>query len=520
MTDHSDLKWNNDEIAGHLRSAVEALTPDVLSRIDFTTPQEIYAGPSKTARLYRRMRTAAIAAAACLALAVVSGGVAGYQNRRVDSVIGIDVNPSIELSVNRRDKVLRAEALNADAREVLDNMDLENVDLDIAVNALIGSMVRHGYLDDLDNAILVTVANKDTEKAAVLRQDVVIDIEASLEEHKVQAVVYDQQALDNSEVQELAQEYGISYGKAYFLWELIEENDLSHEEMEAFSGMTMEEIAREIAERSYSVRGGNEADAGARESGETGMESSFESRPSAAQTTREETPEASSEGASQEPGSAAQDTSAPAESAAQTAATEPALTLPETTESFVEDETGGKRVRIDYVDFENGYLNVVFREKVKWKNPTISVTDENGQSYPARIEDTGPDSCGISVKGLEGGRDYSFTLGGVAVREGGATGSVRGYFDTPDIADELLESQETEDDGEDEDDGGGRESGASREDGDKGSGTDVSQAPPASSGADTEDAARPDAAQGAEPEAGTQEPSGSDAPDSAPGESL
>ena len=144
MTDHSDLKWNNDEIAGHLRSAVEALTPDVLSRIDFTTPQEIYAGPSKTVRLYRRMRTAALAAAACLALAVVSGGVAGYQNRRVDSVIGIDVNPSIELSVNRRDKVLRAEALNADAREVLDNMDLENVDLDIAVNALIGSMVRHG----------------------------------------------------------------------------------------------------------------------------------------------------------------------------------------------------------------------------------------------------------------------------------------------------------------------------------------------------------------------------------------
>lgn len=519
MTDHSDLKWNNDEIAGHLRSAVEALTPDVLSRIDFTTPQEIYAGPSKTVRLYRRMRTAALAAAACLALAVVSGGVAGYQNRRVDSVIGIDVNPSIELSVNRRDKVLRAEALNADAREVLDNMDLENVDLDIAVNALIGSMVRHGYLDDLDNAILVTVANKDTEKAAVLRQDVVIDIEASLEEHKVQAVVYDQQALDKSEVQELAQEYGISYGKAYFLWELIEENDLSHEEMEAFSGMTMEEIAREIAERSYSVRGGNEADAGAREGGETGMESSFESRPPASQTTWEETPEASSESASPEPGSAAQDTSAPAESASQTAATEPALTLPETTESFVEDETGGKRVRIDYVDFENGYLNVIFREKVKWKNPTISVTDENGQSYPARIEDTGPDSCGISVKGLEGGRDYSFTLGGVAVREGGATGSVRGYFDTPDIADELLESQETEDDGEDDDDGG-RESGTSREDGDNGSGTDVSRAPSDPSGSDTEDAARPDAAQGAEPEAGTQEPSGSDAPDSAPGESL
>lgn len=515
MTDHSDLKWNNDEIAGHLRSAVEALTPDVLGRIDFTTPQEIYTGPSGTVRLYRRMRTAALAAAACLALAVLSGGVAGYQNRRVDSVIGIDVNPSIELSVNRRDKVLRAEALNEDAREVLDDMDLEQVDLDIAVNALIGSMVRHGYLDDLDNAILVTVANKDTEKAAVLRQDVVIDIEASLEEHKVQAVVYDQQALDRSEVQELAKEYEISYGKAYFLWELVEENDLSHEEMAAFSGMTMEEIAREIAERSYTVRGGNEASAAAQDEEESSAQASPESRPSAPAATQEETSEPSAAGAGQEADSTAQP-DASAGSTAQTDASYPAVTLPETTESFVEDETGGKHVRIDYVDFEDGYLNVVFRDKVRWKNPTVSVTDENGQSYPARIEDTGPDSCGISVRGLEGGTDYSFTLGGVAVREGGASGSVRGYFDTPDIADELLESGETEDDGDD----GGDEDGVSGENGGTEAGTGASTEPEEPAGTEPEDAARPSAAQEPETEAKTWEMSGTDASDRASGESL
>ena len=53
--------------------------------------------------------------------------------------------------MNRNDKVLKAEPLNSDAEEILDNMDLEHVDVDIAVNALIGSMVRHGYLSDLDN---------------------------------------------------------------------------------------------------------------------------------------------------------------------------------------------------------------------------------------------------------------------------------------------------------------------------------------------------------------------------------
>ena len=35
-------KWNNDEIASHLKSAVEALTPNVLDRIDLDTPQLRY----------------------------------------------------------------------------------------------------------------------------------------------------------------------------------------------------------------------------------------------------------------------------------------------------------------------------------------------------------------------------------------------------------------------------------------------------------------------------------------------
>ena len=105
-----------------------------------------------------------MAAAACLCVAVLGGGVSFYQNHRVDSVIGIDVNPSIELSVNRNEKVLQANPLNEDAETILDDMNLKNVDLDIAVNALIGSMVRNGYLDELDNAILVTVSNENEKR--------------------------------------------------------------------------------------------------------------------------------------------------------------------------------------------------------------------------------------------------------------------------------------------------------------------------------------------------------------------
>lgn len=48
------------------------------------------------------------------------------------------------------------------------------------------------------------------------------------------------------EIQDLAEKYNISYGKAYFLRELIRDNDLTENDMKKFAGMTMEEIAREI----------------------------------------------------------------------------------------------------------------------------------------------------------------------------------------------------------------------------------------------------------------------------------
>ena len=443
MTDHSDLQWNNDEIASHLKSAVDTLTPDVFDKIDLSTPQEIYVGPSKVTRMYRRIRTVAAGLAACLCVAVLGGGVAAYQNRRVESVVGIDVNPSIELSVNRNDKVLKAEALNGDAEEVLDDMNLKNVDLDIAVNALIGSMVRHGYLDDLDNAILVTVAGDDRQKASVLRQDVVVDIEASLEEHKVQAVVYDQQAPVTGEVRELADEYGISYGKAYFLQELIDENNLSEEDMKTFAGMTMEEIAKEITERAYTVRRDDDSDE---------EESSDHSSAHSTAPVRTEAASTESQTETGESGSSSEESVPESQqNSSKAAAPETGTAQSGSSEDSEEgDSHSGKKAEIDDVNFEDGRIDVTFKEKVKWKNPSVSVRDENGQSYSAMITDTGSDSCEIEIRGLVGGMDYTFTLAGVAPREGGSYGSVHGYFDTPDIADELTEEEETDEETEEE----------------------------------------------------------------------
>lgn len=438
MTDYSGSQWKNEDIARHLKSAMDTLTPDVLDKIDLTTHQDIHKERPKRLMTYRRMRTLALAAAACLCIVLFGGGIAKFQNSRVESIVGIDVNPSIELSVNRNNKVLSATPLNSDAVAILDQMDLKGVDLDIAMNAIIGSMVRNGYLDDLENAILVTVSNDDDKKAAALRQNVVGDIKKSLDEYKVNAVVYDQQASVTDDVKKLADKYDISYGKAYFLQELVEENNLSESDMKEFAGMTMEEIAKAITERSYHVRTDTDEEGTSSAAGTTGESHTAESAFAQSQSTLES--------------SAAGDTSSPAAASATTAASgtqevPSSAAQPTVSESKGDDEDDKvtAAVKIDNVDYDSGILNVQFKDKVKWKNPTVSVTGEGG-SYAAKISDTSSDSCEIQIKGLEGGKDYTFVLGGVALRSGGKFSSVKGYFDTPDIAEDATEEAEDDTD--------------------------------------------------------------------------
>ena len=208
MKQRSDQdQWNKEQIEIHLKSAVDTLTPDIFEKLDLSVPQENEEAVKERQETKKggailflsQMRGAALGAAASLCLLMTGGGVWYYQyeNRQIDSVIGIDVNPSVELSINRRERVLKAEALNEDGNQILSDMELKGVDLNVAVNAVVGSMVTHGYLDDLDNAILVTVSNDSMTRASALRSSVVGNIEKTLEENQVQAVVYDQQAVEN-----------------------------------------------------------------------------------------------------------------------------------------------------------------------------------------------------------------------------------------------------------------------------------------------------------------------------------
>ncbi len=160
--------------------------------------------------------------AAVLALALVGAGAAGgvwYQNNlAVASVVSLDVNPSIELKVNQNEKVLTCDPLNDEAREVLAEMaggrDLEGAKLDVAVNAIVGALLRHGYLEDISSAILISVEDNNADRGARLQRQLTATVDGVLQNASSQASVLSQNMTVDAGLDSQAQQNSISAGKA------------------------------------------------------------------------------------------------------------------------------------------------------------------------------------------------------------------------------------------------------------------------------------------------------------------
>lgn len=150
-------------------------------------------------------------------------GLTNYNsNYKVDTTIEFDVNPSIEIEVNKKEEIIKINALNEDAKKVLDDMNFKGVDLDIAVNAIIGSMLKNGYLTVDQNSILVSVKNDDKEKGEQLQQKLSKEIQEILSASKIDGSVITQEYETNAEIKKIANNNNISEGKAELIKRILD----------------------------------------------------------------------------------------------------------------------------------------------------------------------------------------------------------------------------------------------------------------------------------------------------------
>lgn len=238
----------NEKMEQRLAAALEKTAPNdangVLSRCEERKGTVI---PMTTKKTTKRRWTSLIAA--CLAVMLLGGGLFYQRANAVASVVSLDVNPSIELKVNRSEKVLVCTPLNEDAKAILADMgngaDLKGAKLDVAVNAIVGSLVRNGYLNSISSAIMISVEDKDTARAEKLQRELTSTVDGVLQTSESRASVLTQTLTQDAVLEQQARENSISTGKAALVNRVLALNPAL--KFDALAKLSVEEL-KDLAE--------------------------------------------------------------------------------------------------------------------------------------------------------------------------------------------------------------------------------------------------------------------------------
>ena len=120
----------------------------------------------------RSRRLGAVTAMAAGFLMLFLGGWKGYITPT--GVVSLDVNPSIEYSINVFDRVLDITAVNDDGEQILEGMDKQALlyrSVDDAIDATITTLRQNGYLAEAtENDVMLSASAGNTRHAEELAQ--------------------------------------------------------------------------------------------------------------------------------------------------------------------------------------------------------------------------------------------------------------------------------------------------------------------------------------------------------------
>ncbi len=193
------------------------------------------------------------ATVACVLLGAGIFGIPYYGNNFVpDSHVDIDVNPGVEIITNKNNKVIDILSTNNDGKAVIDRMNLKNSELKVTVNALIGSMVQKGYIENDNTGILITVRNNNQDRADKVKAEVLDDINFALYKNDVQAAVMNQTLKNTKNADKFARENNVSIGKSVFVLNLASKD--STMDARELAKMRVSDIADLVVKKGIDIR--------------------------------------------------------------------------------------------------------------------------------------------------------------------------------------------------------------------------------------------------------------------------
>lgn len=88
---------------------------------------------------------------------------------KAESFVSLDINPSIELTLDKNDKVISVRGTNEDGQVLLVDVNLKGLNVEAAVERITDLAVELGYLDENNKVVGTSVSAKDgTDASAIL----------------------------------------------------------------------------------------------------------------------------------------------------------------------------------------------------------------------------------------------------------------------------------------------------------------------------------------------------------------
>ncbi len=243
-----------NEFSKRLKEECERQMPDMLSEIkkDCEKAPQIKSMPKEKRSALPLMKGLG-AVAACLILFIgglftgrlfssTDNGVA-LSPAPAETVIYMDVNPSVELTLDSDGRVLSCSAGNGDGESLLSNLELRGVERDTALSAILGAMYLNGYLSEENNSVLISVDGVGEEPSKEMLASITEKIDSVFRDSDISCSIIAQPLTVSEQLKAKASEYGVSPGKMYLVEKLVEGLDmLSQSDLPALSSLSVAEL--------------------------------------------------------------------------------------------------------------------------------------------------------------------------------------------------------------------------------------------------------------------------------------
>lgn len=217
------MKRNDDFIQEKVKKVFTADVPDVYASVLSDVKNQ--KGQVRTMKSKSTSRKTGLIAAMAVCLVAVFALVLGITmfggDGKASAIVSLDVNPSVQIEVDEDGKVIKALAMNDDAAEIIGTMDLSGSTLEVAVNAIVGAMVRAGKLSEIQNSILLSVNAKNAELEKQISDRLTAEVNKAMQESGLGAAILSQSVADDKELAALAEKYGITEGKAQLIKKIL-----------------------------------------------------------------------------------------------------------------------------------------------------------------------------------------------------------------------------------------------------------------------------------------------------------